>query len=170
MNRFLAGLAALLLSTTALVACASDAPAPSSGDAPASTAPQESESPDSADDAPVADAVIPQGARPASAEFPFPVPEDWPELMPFAEEKIGKAVGMSASFGHPGEAAADAQAYRQLLEQAGFTIDSNPLGEQVHAASFIAKGAISGSAYSGTLDFDTDADGTPRVMINLTED
>lgn len=171
MNRILTGLAALLLSTTALVACASGAPSASTDDAQASAAPQESEASESAaSDAPPADSTIPAGARAASEQFPFPVPEDWPELMAFTEEKIGKAVGMSGSFAHPGEAQSDAEVYRQLLKRAEFAIHPNPLGEQVHAASFIVEGAIQGTAYSGTIDFDTDAGGTQRVVINLTED
>src|SRR5690554_1260596 len=35
---------------------------------------------------------IPAGARAASADFPFPVPEGWDEIEAFTEEKVGKSV------------------------------------------------------------------------------
>lgn len=172
MNRTLAAIAVLLLGAAGLTACATDAPASGLSTPPASSSTQESASSNGGDavEPGTSNSVMPEGARPGSAEFPFPVPEDWPELMPFTEEKIGKALGMSASYEHPGDATSAAETYRQLLEKAGFDVHPNPLGEQVHAASIIAKGDIEGVDYSGTLDFDTDAENTPRVVINLTQD
>jgi len=119
---------------------------------------------------PDAGQAVPEGARPGSAGFPFPVPVDWEELEPFQVIKIGKDPAMAAAFIYPGDADAAAESYQELLEAAGFTIHPNPLGDVVNAASFIAEGLVDGVAYSGTLDFDEIADGTPRVAINLTAD
>ena len=166
MKRTLAASAVLISCLLIVTGCATASPEPESPEAATPVDVQESAAPE----AEVSKTVMPQGARPGSATFPFPVPEDWPELSPFVEEKIGKDLGMSAVFGHPGDAASAAATYRKLLEDAGFKIHPNPLGEQVHAASFVAEGDINDADFSGTLDFDTDAAGTPRVVINLTQD
>lgn len=172
MKRIFATIAVLFLGITGLAACATDAPSSSLSEAPVAEATQESASPDAGDSGEPAAAAtaMPDGARPARSEFPFPVPADWPELTPFTEEKIGKNIGMSAVYGFPEDATSAAESYRQLLEKAGFTVHPHPLGEQVHAASFVAEGSIDGVGYSGTLNFDTDVEGTHRVVINLTRD
>lgn len=172
MNRTLAVLAALLLGATGLTACAAESPASPPKEAPAIQSSTDAD-PEDADEpaAPEGKAsVMPPGARPASAEFPFPVPEDWAENWPFTEEKIGKEMGMAGSFVYPGDAASAAEEYKQLLQQAGFEIHPNPLAEQVNQAAFIAEGDVNGVRYSGTLDFDTDAEGTQSVSINLQKD
>lgn len=115
------------------------------------------------------DSTIPDGAHAATADFPFPIPDGWEEIEPFTEEKIGKSISMSAIYTRPDDATAAADTYSQLLEKAGFEIHANPTGEMVHDASFIAEGVINGVVYKGGLDFDTDANGTARVVINLTE-
>ncbi|MGM7672021.1 hypothetical protein ACSU1G_33525 [Microbacterium sp. A93] len=125
---------------------------------------------DTSEDDDASSTVIPAGARPASAAFPFPMPEDWPELDAFAEEKIGKDIAMSGTLSFPGDAQSASATYQKLLEDAGYEIHANPLGEQVHLASFVVKGKVDGTGYSGTIDFDTDAADTPRTVINLTED
>lgn len=173
MNRTLAASALLLASLLGITACAAETPDAGSADEPkvaAETSTPADPVDDESTDSETLDTSMPQGARAGSVTFPFPVPEDWPELEPFAEEKIGKDVGLYASFGFPGDAASASATYQSLLKVAGFQIHPNPLGEQVHDASFVVEGRVDGSAYSGTLDFDTIADGTQRVAINLTED
>lgn len=165
MKRILVTSALVFSGLLVVTGCATGTPAPDSPEAPAGAEVQESSEAEAED----SKTVMPQGARPGSADFPFPVPQDWPELSPFVEEKIGKKMGRHAVFGHPGDAASAAATYRSLLEEAGFAIHPNPLGEQVHAASFVAKGDVDGVDVAGTLDFDTDAAGTHRVVINLTE-
>lgn len=121
-------------------------------------------------DADVAKSTIPDGARAASPDFPFPVPEGWEEMEPFTEEKIGKSVAMSAIYAHPGDAETAANTYSQLLKAAGFDAYSYQLGAVTNDASLMVEGAVNGVAYKGPLDFDTDADGTSRVRINLTQE
>lgn len=164
--------ALLLISMMGLTGCATDTAGLGSADLPGSGESREetNSGSETADAAQPTEYVMPAGARPASADFPFPVPDGWPELTPFTQDKIGKDISMSATFGHPGDAKAASASYQQLLEKAGYQNHPNPLGEQVHAASFVTKGHVNGTAYSGTLDFDTDASGTQRVVINLTED
>lgn len=115
------------------------------------------------------DSTIPDGAHAATADFPFPIPDGWEEIAPFTEEKIGKSLAMSAVYARPDDAKAAADTYSQLLKNAGFEIHANPTGEVVHDASFIVEGVVNGVVYKGGLDFDTDANGTARVVINLTE-
>lgn len=117
----------------------------------------------------MADSSIPDGAYAATADFPFPIPDGWEERAPFTEEKIGKSLAMSAVYARPDDAQTAADTYRQLLKRAGFEIHANPVGDTVHEASFIVEGVIKGVVYKGGLDFDTGADGTARVVINLTE-
>lgn len=111
-----------------------------------------------------------EGARAAGTDFPFPVPADWAEYEPFAEEKIGGSVGVYGSLVFPGDAASASATYQALLTDAGYLVHPHPLGETVHDAAFIVEGPIDGVAYSGELSFDTIADGTQRVAINLTQD
>lgn len=177
MNRTLTIAALLLTVGMGITACASPAetelPESSTSDGTQGPVTPESKDSDEAEQPGTSaerEYTMPDGARPGSTDFAFPVPKDWPELVPFAEEKIGKDLAMSASFEFPGDAKSAAAAYKQLLEQAGYEIHPNPLGEQVHDASFIAKGQVGGVDYAGTLDFNTDAAGTQDVMINLTED
>jgi hypothetical protein len=164
--------ALLLISLIGLTGCATDTAEPGSADptGPGESQGQTSPDTETADADKPTEYVMPAGASPASADFPFPIPDGWPELEPFTEGKIGKDLAMSAVFGHPGDAKAASATYQQLLEKAGYQIHPNPLGEQVHAASFITEGHVDGTAYSGTIDFDTDASGTQRVVINLTVD
>lgn len=164
MNRSLVTAALLLAGLLGITACASEKSDKESANSSA-TATKEPVAKGSE-----AKSVMPQGAKPGSADFPFPVPQDWTELEPFTEGKLGKDISMAASFGFPEDAISAAEAYQRLLEEAGFEIHPNPLGEQVNDAAFIAKGKVNGANYSGTLDFDADADGTQRVAINLTKD
>lgn len=169
MIRKTATTALILFAALGTTACASE-PAPVNPP-PAAVADEASDSDaEKTDQTVTTESVIPDGARPGSTDFPFPVPKDWAELAPFAEEKIGKDIAMSGMLEYPGDAADAAETYRQLLEEAGYVIHPNPLGEQVHAATFIVEGTVSGQAYAGTVDFDTDAAGTQRVLINLTQD
>ncbi len=173
MNRTLTISGLLVIILCGATACASE-PAQSGLPAEVQTDTQhqgsESTAQDSAPEEVSAETTMPSGARPGSSDFPFPVPTDWLELEPFTEEKIGKARAMTASFVFPGDAQSASVAYQKLLNEAGFELHPNPLGEQVNAASFIVKGNISGAQYAGSLDFDTIADGTQRVAINLAED
>lgn len=174
MNRTLTSALAIacLLGASACTADTSAPPPATEASATTTTEGDSSPAPSDADSspAPAAADVMPEGARPASTDFPFPVPEGWTELYPFTEEKIGKDLAMSGAFEFPGDAATASATYSQLLEEAGFEIHPNPLGEQVHAASFVVKGTVQGVAYAGTLDFDTDAEGTQQVAIDLPED
>lgn len=112
--------------------------------------------------------VMPPGAQPIGADFPFPVPEGWPELWPLEDVKIGKTQSKSAAFVFPGDASSAAATYQNLLGAAGFEVHPSPLAEQVHDAGFVVEGNIGGTPYAGTLDFDTDAEGVQRVAIHLT--
>lgn len=173
MNRLLATGALLIAGLLGMTACASEPPVAAPGDAPSTSQDSQVAEQPSAEEtagAVQSETIMPSGARPGSADFPFPVPADWTDLDAFVEEKIGKSRAMSANFSYTGDANAAAAIYRQLLEEAGYVIHANPLGEQVHAASFIAEGPVAGVQYKGTLDFDTDAAGTQRVVINLTEE
>lgn len=170
MNRILATTALLLVGMLGITGCASEQPAAESSESTESAGTEQKTGSDTAEQNEAVAPAMPDGARPGSADFPFPVPADWAELAPFAEEKIGKDIAMYAMFEYPGDAASASDTYQRLLEEAGYTIHPNPLGEQVHAASFIAEGEVDGVAYAGTLDFDTDAGGTPRVTINLAQD
>lgn len=114
--------------------------------------------------------TIPRGARPASDTFPFPVPEDWAEVEPFMEEKIGGSMGMYGTYEYPGDANSAATLYEDLLKSAGFIIHPNPLGETVHEASFIVEGNVNGNNYTGGIDFDAVADGMQLASINLQQD
>lgn len=113
--------------------------------------------------------TMPAGAKPGSAEFPFPVPESWPEMEPFRLGTTGKKESWDAIFVYPDadKAQEAAEHYRALLTSAGYRIDNNPLGEVVHLASFIVQGPVDGVMYSGSINFDTDAGGTARAIINL---
>lgn len=169
MNRILAITTLILFSMLGVTACAAEPDtaqpsAPAVLEEPANSDSEETDKPAEAE------AVMPEDARPGSADFPFPVPKDWTELEPFVEEKIGKDIGMFVMLEYPGDAESASETYQRLLEEAGYAIHPNPLGEQVHAASFVVKGGVAGVDYSGTIDFDTDAVGTQRVLVNLTQD
>ena len=173
MTRSFTTTALVLAGLLSLTGCAAEAPVAGSPDEQGITdAGQESEATavESDEAAEGSETTMPPGARPASADFPFPVPEGWPELDPFTEEKLGKNLAMSGSVIYPGDAQSAAATYQQLLQEAGFQIHPHPLGEQVNAASFIVTGRIDGVVYAGGLDFDTDFNGNQRVAINLVED
>ncbi|WP_168625639.1 hypothetical protein [Cryobacterium sp. BB307] len=158
----------------ALTGCASDAPAPADPPPAAAEADKTSDenasSDDSAERPAGGDVTIRTGARAASTEFPFPVPEDWEELEPFTAGKIGKDASMSASYRFPGDARSAADLYMALLNEAGFPTDNYPLGEVVNDASLLGKGYVNGQAYAGIINFATIHDGTQRAVINLVED
>jgi hypothetical protein len=166
-----ARLLAVLLGTVGVIAltgCAASVPEPAPTSAIDSEAVDQHTTDEESADAP-ATTTIPAGARAASADFPFPVPEDWAEHEPFAEEKIGGSAGVYGSLVFPGDAASAAASYQALLRDAGYAVHPHPLGEVTHDAAFIVEGPIDGVAYSGQISFDTIADGTPRVAINLTQ-
>lgn len=175
MNRTLATSALALACLLGVSACASDTPAPPASATTVAVATEsgipEEPSPDASPDvAEPADEVMPAGARAASSDFAFPVPEDWPELSPFAEEKIGGDTALAAIFGYPSDADSAAATYSALLTSAGFEVSANPLGEVVHLASFTLEGSVDGVRYHGSVDFDTDADGTSRAIITIYDD
>jgi hypothetical protein len=174
MHRTVAICALALAGMLGLASCASpstEAPSVSEAESPAATdtAPGVDTNESESDSSGMTDSSIPDGAHAATADFPFPIPDGWEEINPFTEEKIGKSLAMSAVYTRPADAQAAADTYIQLLKNAGFEIHANPTGELVHDASFIAEGVINGVVYKGGLDFDTDANGTARVVINLTE-
>lgn len=111
--------------------------------------------------------TMPAGAVPASAEFPFPVPEGWAELEAFTQSELGKDPSLTAGYEFPGDAASAATHYLDLLTVAGFTAATYPLGEAVNDASLTVEGTVDGTRYKGMLDFNTHADGKQRVVINL---
>jgi len=113
--------------------------------------------------------TMPPGARPASDEFPFPVPEGWREIAPFTEEKIGKKLAMTALYEFPGDAESAAATYKALLDSAGYSLQPNLIGEVVHDATFIVEGPVAGTRYSGGIDFDTMADGVQTAVIHLVK-
>lgn len=177
MKRILVPAISTLLLLGPLAACSEEKP--DAGSPATTTTPQgfdgaaeESSATDASDPAASGDGAesMPDGARPGSADFPFPVPQDWPEQNTFHEDKIGKDISWSGSFVYPGDSQAAAATYRQLLEGAGFIIHPNPLGEVVNEASFIAEGKVNGVAYTGPLDFDVQLGGDQVVSINLTKD
>lgn len=143
-------------------------------DAEAPDADADAEAPDAeaadADEGIQGTGEMPAGLRPGSDDFPFPVPEDWPELTPFGSEKVGKKTVMHAIFEYPGDAEEAAATYRSLLEEAGFNAYDSPLGAQVNDASLYVDGVVAGVPHSGGIDFDTDFEGTPRAIINLVVD
>lgn len=124
----------------------------------------------STDGAAVGDVTIPAGARAASADFPFPVPEDWEELEAFAPMESGMKRGMSGTLRFPGDARTAADHYMDLLNEAGFPADNYLPGEAGNDASLYADGKINGQPYGALINFDTDAAGTPRAIIMLFED
>lgn len=176
MHRLAAVCTLALVGVLGLASCASTSAEPqpaiesTAGPATGTSPADESDSDEPGSGADVTDTTIPDGARAATPEFPFPVPDGWEEMEPFTEEKIGKAMAMSAVYAHPGDAETAAETYGQLLKAAGFDVHSNPLGEVTNDASIMVEGAVNGVAYKGGLDFDTNAGGTARVRINLTED
>lgn len=114
-----------------------------------------------------AETTIPAGAVAAIESFPFPVPEDWIERIAFEEIEIGASEAMSATYEFSGDFTAAASMYRDMLNTAGFTSEDYPLGEMTNDASITVDGVINGVTYSGTVDFDTHADGYQRATIDL---
>lgn len=149
----------------ALVGCAGDSPAPE----PESVAQEESAIEVEGQESGGNETTMPSGARPASDSFPFPVPEDWAELHPFTEEKIGASMAMVATYEFPGDAKSAAALYEQLLKSGGFEAYPYAPGELVNDASLMVEGTVSGEDYKGGIDFDTTAEGTQRASIHLQE-
>lgn len=124
----------------------------------------------SSDGAPIGDVTIPAGARAASVDLPFPVPEDWEELEGFAPMESGAKSGMSGMLRFSGDARTAADHYMDLLNAAGFPADNYLPGETGNDASLYADGKINGQLYGALINFDTDAAGTQRAIIMLFED
>lgn len=110
---------------------------------------------------------IPDGAREASADFPFPVPADWPELRPFSEEETGGSMAMSAGYEFPGDAEAAAALYADLLRSAGYEVYDFP--NPGFDASFLVDGTVNGTPYGGGVMFQHNADGSQVANVILTE-
>lgn len=170
-NRFM-GIIFSAVVLVALAGCGSEASSPNAETTVERERSTNGDSATSGDDADAGgtETTIPSGARAGSDSFPFPVPEDWIEIDPFTEGKIGGSMGMSASYEFVGDAETTATSYEDLLRTAGFVIHPNPLGAAVNDASFIVEGTVNGDKYKGTIDFSTIADGTPRAAINLQQD
>ena len=122
------------------------------------------------DDAGATEVSIPAGAVPASADFPFPVPEGWAVLDEFAPDRVGKSDGMFGAYEYPGAASDAAQTFQDLLIAAGYTVHPDLLGSTVHEAAFIVEGPVNGTPYSGGILFNTQADGYQKASIILTVD
>src|SRR5690606_8546672 len=137
-----------VLAALSLAGCAATPElAPAEPAEPSVAVGEESTTTDGSDDdaAPAAgETTIPDGARAASPDFPFPVPEDWAELDPFVEEKLGKDITMAGSVEYPGDAKAAAKHYQELLIAAGFDAYPYGPGELTNQASIAAEGTVNG--------------------------
>ncbi len=145
-------------------------PSATDGAEPGGEAEESEEAPTEGSAAEVPEGTIAPGAVAASTDFPFPVPEGWEILEPFTLGKLGKTPTMYASVIYPGDAQEAAALYSSLLQASGFTADRSPLGEVTNQASLVASGTVNGQAYTGTMNFDTFADGTQQVAISMSED
>lgn len=156
------------LAALSLVGCATTPDAnPAAPADPSVEVTDEHDALDEVQGTPGGETTIPDGARAASAEFPFPVPEDWAELEPFTEEKLGKDITMSGGFEYPGDAKTAAAHYQQLLIAAGFDAYPYGPGELTNQASIAAEGVVNGEMRIAILNFDVFADGYQRVVITV---
>lgn len=107
--------------------------------------------------------------RRVPTEFPLPILDGWVEGSPFEELTTGKKEGWSAEFFYEDAIEENAKKYEQLLLEHGYQVEANALVETSLGKGFIVKGHISGIFYSGTVVFDTNADGQNRVWMTFTE-
>ena len=160
-----------VLAALSLAGCAATPElAPAEPAEPSVAVGEESTTTDGSDDdaAPAAgETTIPDGARAASPDFPFPVPEDWAELDPFVEEKLGKDITMAGSVEYPGDAKAAAKHYQELLIAAGFDAYPYGPGELTNQASIAAEGTVNGELRIAIINFDVHADGHQRASITV---
>ncbi|NLE97107.1 MAG: hypothetical protein GX596_03850 [Propionibacterium sp.] len=159
----------------ALAGCGGESPAPAQEPEPAAAAAEPAdEEPDEtpADEVAARDepagTTIPDGAVPASSDFPFPVPEGWALLEPFAEGSIGGSDAVTGILEFPGDAEEAAAHYEALLKSAGYDAYPFALGAVVNDASILVEVEVAGTMYKGGIDFNTHADGFQKAVINLT--
>lgn len=172
------------LLTMALVGCGADAPtADPPVDDPVVTQEQSDaaeqpeadepvatdESADTEDQAP-GETSMPDEAQPGSDEFPFPVPKEWEELEPFAETQVGGDMRMYAIYEYTGDADTASTTYQDLLTSAGYVVSANPLLEVTNDAAFTVDGPVNGEPHTGSVAFDTNAEGVQRAIIDLQQD
>lgn len=165
-------LSALVIASLAgltLVGCAASPTPPAAPPCEQSADVDDAPAEDVADEgAGAGETTIPAGARAASPDFPFPVPEDWAELDPFLEEKLGKDITMYGSVEYPGDAKTAAAHYRELLVAAGFDAYPYGPGELTNEASLAAEGVVAGEMRIAIINFDVHADGLQRVSITVS--
>lgn len=124
---------------------------------------------DTGDPAP-AEIVMPDDAQPGSDEFPFPVPGGWENLEPFAEVQVGGDMRMYAIYEYTGDADSASATYQDLLTSAGYAVSANPMLEVTNAAAFTVEGPVNGEQHTGSVAFDTNAEGVQRAIIDLQQD
>lgn len=107
--------------------------------------------------------------RQVPTEFPLPKLAGWVEGHPFEETKTGKKEGWSAEFLFEDAIENNAAQYEELLLEHGYQVDGHAFVEMSLGKGYVASGHISGIFYSGTIVFDTNADGQSRVWFNFTE-
>lgn len=107
--------------------------------------------------------------RQVPTEFPLPILEGWVEGSPFEELTTGKKEGWSAEFFYEDAIEDNVNKYEQLLLEHGYRVEANAMVEMSLGKGFIASGHISGILYSGTVVFDSNADGQKRVWMTFTE-
>lgn len=107
--------------------------------------------------------------RQIPTEFPLPILEGWVEGSPFEALTTGKKEGWSSEFFYEDAIEDNVKKYEQLLLEHGYQVEANAMVEMSLGKGFIVSGHISGILYSGTVVFDTNADGQKRVWMTFTE-
>lgn len=103
-------------------------------------------------------------------QFPLPLLDSWIEGEPFSELTTGKKRGWSAEYFYEGEIEDNAAQYEQLLIDHGYEVSANAMVSSALGKGYIVKGHISGIRYSGSVAFDTNAEGQNRAWMTFTED
>ncbi len=107
--------------------------------------------------------------RQVPTAFPLPILDGWVEGSPFEVLTTGKKEGWSAEFFYENAIEENVLSYEQVLLEHGYQVEANALVGMSLGQGFIASGHISGILYSGTVVFDTNAEGQNRVWITFTE-
>lgn len=107
--------------------------------------------------------------RQVPTEFPLPILEGWVAGSPFEALTSGKKEGWSAEFLYEDDIEDNVKDYEQLLLEQGYQVDGHAFVEMSLGKGYTASGHISGILYSGTVVFDTNAEGQKRVWFNFTE-
>ncbi|MGY0634065.1 hypothetical protein [Luteimonas sp. A478] len=105
-------------------------------------------------------------AQVVSMRFPFPVMPDWVEWQGLESHDLMRQM-LSSTWLHDGDPAAQAAAYRQQLNAAGYRIGPGQLSGNTEAA-FTGSGSIAGQPYRFTIDFSRASAGEQHVVLVFT--